>query len=654
MTLTIRSKLSIAIMIQALFIVLIVFCLFFLNHSFERIRQAKIQNTEQINSIKVFALSIKDYSNKSKSYEQLKTVRNDTKTAIAGTALADEIDKIWALLDKIENYRVQNTSIEERLLSLSDNCIEQSSTYINKLSQQLADEKAREKVSTLERLVIAGANSNSEFYGKIKILFLKLKEDLAREQELAELLKAGIENAITDGKRLADTPYAYLPQNSLDTGQKIQVLTADYVTNVKTINTLGEEIDSATEVLSLALNEHDIESTNDSFNSISKIFKTVFIVFLVISIILGFVNFNLSRLIKNFIDDFSARIADLSAGILSVRAGNNFTGRKDELGQLYNVLEEMRTRLRDIVAQVQSASDNVASGSEEMSSSSEELSQGSTEQASNLEEITSSMEEMGSNINQNADNAAETEKISRQAAIDAEDGGRQVQNTVKAMKNIAEKISIIEEIARQTNLLALNAAIEAARAGDAGRGFAVVAAEVRKLAERSGLAAKEIGELSSSSVDVAEKAGRMLEKMVPDIRKTAELVQEISAASKEQTAGADQINQAIAQLDQVVQQNASSAEEVSSTAQELASQAQQLQSAISFFTVDGDEKQSSGQRSASIRRQQDRLKTKEAPNRLGRPSHRPAVHENGRDNGAARLLPDMGQGDAADHDFERF
>ena len=261
------------------------------------------------------------------------------------------------------------------------------------------------------------------------------------------------------------------------------------------------------------------------------------------------------------------------------------TALRDEFQDIIHAMAEMSANLREVVAVVKSASDNVASSSEQMSSSSEELSQSATEQASHLEEITSSMEEMGSNINQNADNASETEKISRQAARDAEEGGRQVRDTVRAMKNIAEKTSIIEEIARQTNLLALNAAIEAARAGEAGKGFAVVAAEVRKLAERSGEAAKEIGQLSATSVEVADAAGKMLEKIVPDIRKTAELVQEISAASKEQTAGAAQINQAIAQLDQVVQQNAASAEEVSSTAEGLATQAQHLQQSMGFFKI---------------------------------------------------------------------
>jgi methyl-accepting chemotaxis protein len=194
---------------------------------------------------------------------------------------------------------------------------------------------------------------------------------------------------------------------------------------------------------------------------------------------------------------------------------------------------------------------------------------------------------MSSNIQQNADNSQQTEKISLKAANDADEGGKAVIEAVSAMKEIATKISIIEEIARQTNLLALNAAIEAARAGEHGKGFAVVAAEVRKLAERSQSAAGEISELSATSVDVAEKAGEMLTKLVPDIQKTSELVQEISASSAEQNSGASQITNAIQQLDSVIQQNASATEEMASTTEELSSQAQQLQETISFFKLDG-------------------------------------------------------------------
>ncbi|SHJ36983.1 methyl-accepting chemotaxis sensory transducer [Malonomonas rubra DSM 5091] len=260
--------------------------------------------------------------------------------------------------------------------------------------------------------------------------------------------------------------------------------------------------------------------------------------------------------------------------------------QQDEVGQLAQALNGMVDRLKQVVMDVKMASEQVTDGSQQLSSSSEEMSQGATEQAAAAEEASSSMEQMAANIRQNADNAMQTEKIAVKSAEDAKEGGESVAQTVTAMKNIAEKISIIEEIARQTNLLALNAAIEAARAGEHGKGFAVVAAEVRKLAERSQNAAAEISELSSTSVEVAEQAGEMLAKMVPDIQRTAELVQEISASSKEQDTGAEQVNKAIQQLDQVIQQNASASEEMASTSEELSSQAEQLQDTIGFFKID--------------------------------------------------------------------
>ncbi len=269
----------------------------------------------------------------------------------------------------------------------------------------------------------------------------------------------------------------------------------------------------------------------------------------------------------------------ISVGDLKIE----FVDDKKSNRGVYLAMKNMTTKLREIVESVQAAGDYVSSGSQQLSSSAQELSQGSTEQAAAAEEASSSMEEMGSNIKQNADNSIETEKIATKASLDAAESGKAVTEAVTAMKEIATKISIIEEIARQTNLLALNAAIEAARAGEHGKGFAVVASEVRKLAERSQTAAGEISELSANSVDVAEKAGEMLARLVPDIQKTADLVQEISASSREQDSGAEQINKAILQLDEVIQQNASASEEMASTSEELASQAEQLQATISFF-----------------------------------------------------------------------
>ena len=244
-------------------------------------------------------------------------------------------------------------------------------------------------------------------------------------------------------------------------------------------------------------------------------------------------------------------------------------------------------KLRDVVENIVAASDNVAAGSYELSDAAQNLSQGTVQQAASIEETSSAMEQMTSSIEQNSGNAQTTQGISRKAAVDAKEGEASVLQAVHAMKEIASKISIIEEIARQTNLLALNAAIEAARAGEHGKGFAVVAAEVRKLAERSQLAAGEIGQLSSSSVEVAEKTGIIINALVPDIQKTAELVQEIAASSQEQNQGASQINQAIQQLDQVIQKNAGAAEEMAATSEELSAQAEIMQQTIGFFRLEG-------------------------------------------------------------------
>ncbi len=289
-----------------------------------------------------------------------------------------------------------------------------------------------------------------------------------------------------------------------------------------------------------------------------------------------------------------AALADkIANGDLTVTV--DILSEKDMLGKS---LSKMVEKLSDIVADARSSAENVSSGSEELSSSSEQVSQGATEQASSAEEASASIEQMTTTIRQNADNAEQTEKIAQKAAQDAMAGGKAVSDTVSAMKEIASKITIIEEIARQTNLLALNAAIEAARAGEHGKGFAVVASEVRKLAERSQTAAAEISHLSATSVEVAEKAGEMLAKLVPDIQKTSELVQEINAASSEQTVGAEQIAKAIVQLDQVTQQNASASEEMSSMAEELSSQAEQLMSMISFFRT--GERAAESQKAASF------------------------------------------------------
>jgi methyl-accepting chemotaxis protein len=277
----------------------------------------------------------------------------------------------------------------------------------------------------------------------------------------------------------------------------------------------------------------------------------------------------------------TAQVADaIAEGDLTVKAKP--LSDKDALGLS---LERMLEKLSDFVSKASAASNNVSSGSQQLSATAEDLSQGATEQAASAEEASASMEQMAANIKQNADNAAQTEKIAKQSAADAQASGDAVKRAVNAMQTIADKINIVQEIARQTDLLALNAAVEAARAGEHGRGFAVVASEVRKLAERSQTAAAEISTVSSETVKAAQDAGAMLGRLVPDIKKTAELVAEISASCREQDVGGDQVNQAIQQLDKVTQRNAAASEEMSATAEELAAQSAQLQADIAYFRL---------------------------------------------------------------------
>ena len=260
----------------------------------------------------------------------------------------------------------------------------------------------------------------------------------------------------------------------------------------------------------------------------------------------------------------------------------------DEISDLLGSMNEMTQNLRRVVGEVTSGAGQVASGSAEMASTAEQLSQGATEQASSTEEASSSVEQMTANIKQTANNATQTEEMARKSASDARDSGRAVTQAVEAMKTIAERIMVVQEIARQTDLLALNAAVEAARAGEHGRGFAVVASEVRKLAERSQTAAGEISSLSGDTVRAAEEAGKMLEGLVPDIERTSELVSQISSASQELASGATQVNLAIQQLDKVTQENTSASEEMSATAEELSAQSETLRAAISYFRIDNN------------------------------------------------------------------
>ena len=356
------------------------------------------------------------------------------------------------------------------------------------------------------------------------------------------------------------------------------------------------------------------------------------------------------NLIKNNLNTLIVAMNDITAAAEEIANGNLTVDIRERSPQdkLMQALAAMVAGLTRTVSDIRGIAGEVAAASQSISTASIQVSKGASAQAAAAEEASSSMEEMVSNIKQNADNAQTTDKIANKSAKDAQESGKSVLEAVAAMKEIANKISIIEEIARQTNLLALNAAIEAARAGEHGKGFAVVAAEVRKLAERSQKAAAEINQLSATTLKVSEKSGEMLDKLVPDIQRTAELVQEITAASKEQDTGAEQINKALQQLEQVIQQNASASEEMASTTEELTGQSDQLVSALGFFHT-GDEGGGPARKSAGVKARP----VQAAPARAAKPSgHATSFGAKPGAGGVSLRLKD--KHDDLDGEFERY
>lgn len=508
----------------------------------------------------------------SEGNEETRTIYEDRMTALA------QIDEIFVLIQSNRialNQAVLNPSpelirkntleVETNIKTITDIWSDYMKSQLTEEEEELADGFARDRGRFVNEGLIPAVQAlrNNDLAAAREIVTVRMEQlyaPLSKEvHDLDELQKNVAESeynhAVSRYESIRDTTIMLI---------LVSLVLAAWVGSILVkaiVNPLNEMVRVADNISKGDLSDRIDTSSNDEMGRLQMSM------------------FNMSRAL-NKMADAATEMAD---GNLAVRVDPQ--GERDVLG---NALARMIDKLRQMIAEVSQGANGLNAAAQQVSSASQSLSQGTSEQAASVEETSASLEEMSASITRNAENSKEMEKIAVKGAVDAEDSGRSVQETVEAMKQIAQKTGIVEEIAYQTNLLALNAAIEAARAGEHGRGFAVVAAEVRQLAGRSQNAAKEISELAKSSVNIAEASGKQLVDLVPAIRKTAELVQEVAAASGEQSSGVNQVNKAMGMMDQITQRNASAAEELASTAEEMSSQAESLSQLMSFFRT-GDE-----------------------------------------------------------------
>lgn len=581
----ISKKLQTGIAGQLIFIGLLLFFIFSLIARLNRVSEETLKTSSQINEVIDLTAKSKDYINDKLDFNELEALYTKELEEAGQDDLTQAVDIMWTRLKKIERLKSGNRDIEQKVTELTETSLKQSNAYIYAMSEKLAHPTERARVTTLERAVIGGANNNNNNLFRLRVNFLKLKKDISVKDEIIPMLEDFISQADKDVERLKNTPFAQLPVKAKESNEMALDLIHGYIQNTEEIDNLETDLYATVDAITNTLMEKGNNTLVNNFGDIKTTLRTVFLILLVISVVLILMNFSVSVTITRLFKQLVKDLGKLAQGDLAITPTKGYETRKDEVGDLSRATLELVNNLDRIIGDIRNGAESIAGASQQISSGSQQLSSGASQQASSVEEVSATMEEMSSNIEQNKDNAQSTESISLNAQAGMSEVAERASKALEATREIADKIQIINDIAFQTNILALNAAVEAARAGEHGKGFAVVAAEVRKLAERSKLAAEEIVSLAQESYNLAEGAGKRMMETLPEVENTTKLVQEIAAASSEQSNGVNQVNSALQQLNSITQQNAASSEELATSAEELSGQADALRDLVAYFRI---------------------------------------------------------------------
>ncbi len=579
----ISQKLRLTMFQQALVVTLIVFLLYFIHSTLNRIESQVNSGVNSSEILKKTALSLKDFAQGTLSYQETLNVLNEhhsesTQDGNSGLQYKDIMEDIYAM-------QVSDEVISKRIIDKLNTSAAHSNSFINLVSERLSNSSTRSSVSQTELENINAALANTVNCLELKSLFVDLENSVENKEAFLVKLANMIEQAKVDVEALKHTAYADKPKASLKESLEIQTLAQDLIQNKEQILLLNEDLVNSANKLYGEMNKETSFLLAGGFENLKVILTWILVVLLITAFTGVYLNFTSAKLINFSFSNLGQDLSKIASGDISFSIPKGFEKRKDELGVIARAINQLLEGLGDIIQQIQEGANQLANASQQMSAGSQTLSQGANEQAASIEEVSSTLEEISANIEQNTNNAQSTESISKNAQEGIAQVAEKASAALDSTKNIADKILIINDIAFQTNILALNAAVEAARAGDHGKGFAVVAAEVRKLAERSRFAADEIVHLANQSTNLALDSAERMQLTLPEVEKTSKLVQEITAASIEQNNGAQQVNLAIQQLNNVTQQNASASEELASNAEELASQAESLLNIAAYFKL---------------------------------------------------------------------